>query len=88
MQRAGASPTDWTEKYAHRLIAVHMKDVAPEGECTDEDGWADVGHGVIDWRAVMPAVDASAARLLVMEHDNPADDARFARRSITAAHAY
>jgi hypothetical protein len=30
---------------------------------------------------------ASAARYYVMEHDNPADYARFARRSIAAVNA-
>ncbi len=88
VQVAGQSPTDWVQKYSDRLIAVHVKDLAPKGECADEDGWADVGHGIMDWRAIIPAVDASTARFLVMEHDNPSDDARFARRSIAAANAF
>lgn len=84
----GQDPVAWLRKYAQRIIAVHVKDIAPEGECVDEDGWADVGHGVMDWRAIVPAIDASSARYLVMEHDNPSDDARFARRSIAAANAF
>lgn len=84
----GQSPTEWVRKYSDRLLAVHVKDRAPEGECEDEGGWADVGHGIMDWREIIPAVDASSARYLVVEHDNPADDARFARRSIAAANAF
>lgn len=88
VQVAGQSPVDWVKKYSDRLIAVHVKDRAPEGECADEGGWADVGHGVMDWREIIPAVDASTARFLIMEHDNPSDDRRFAGRSIAAANAF
>ncbi|PRY23716.1 sugar phosphate isomerase/epimerase [Aliiruegeria haliotis] len=88
VQVAGQSPRAFVEKYADRLVAVHLKDRAPEGECEDEGGWADLGHGVIDWREVIPAVEASTAKYLVMEHDNPSDDARFARRAIATANAF
>ncbi|MDV7142163.1 sugar phosphate isomerase/epimerase [Tropicimonas sp. TH_r6] len=86
--RAGHAPADWATKYADRILAVHLKDVAPDGDCLDEGGWADLGHGVIDWAPVIAAVDASAARFRIMEHDNPSDDARFARRSIATAQAF
>ena len=48
----------------------------------DEDGWADVGDGVIDWRATFDALAKTNCRHFVAEHDNPSDGARFARRSI------
>lgn len=86
--RGGQEPIHWLQKYADRIIAVHVKDIAPEGENAEEDGWADVGHGVLDWREIIPAVDATKARFLVLEHDNPGDDARFARRSIATANAF
>ena len=71
------------QRYADRVTAIHVKDIAPEGECVDEDGWADVGHGIIDWKAIMDFVKAKTkAELFVMEHDNPNDVERFARRSI------
>lgn len=84
----GQDPAALARKYADRLTSVHLKDRAPEGEASGEDGWADVGHGVLDWSEIFPAVTASSARYLVMEHDNPADDARFARRSLAAARAF
>ena len=86
--KAGQDPVRWLGKYAERIIAVHVKDIAPEGANSDEDGWADVGQGVMNWARIVPAVDATAARYLVIEHDNPSDDARFARRSIEAARAF
>ena len=54
----------------------------PAGTKLDEDGWADVGDGVLDWRGQLaPAALANGARWLVAEHDKPSDPARFARRS-------
>lgn len=83
--RAGEDPVKWIGKFADRIIAVHVKDLAPNGECADEDSWADVGHGVIDWKAMRDALASTKTRFLVMEHDNPSDHERFARRSIASA---
>ncbi|MCJ8325394.1 MAG: sugar phosphate isomerase/epimerase [Rhizobiales bacterium] len=78
-------PIAWIEKYADRIVAAHVKDIAPAGECTDEDGWADVGQGTMDWSGIMVALKKTNAKYFVMEHDNPSDAARFAKRSIAAA---
>ncbi|ROU04356.1 sugar phosphate isomerase/epimerase family protein [Histidinibacterium lentulum] len=78
-------PAQWIARYSDRIIAAHVKDIAPEGEATDEDGWADVGHGTMDWTALMQQLRGTPCRHFVMEHDNPSDDRRFARRSIEAA---
>lgn len=85
--RAGEDPAKWIDRYADRLVAAHVKDVAPEGTCLDEDGWADLGQGVMDWPALMTKLRGTGARYFVMEHDNPSDDARFAERSLAAAKA-
>ena len=82
---AGQDAITWISKYSDRLVAAHIKDIAPKGECTDEDGWADVGHGVMDWAAIMGALEQTKAKFFVMEHDNPNDHERFARRAIAAA---
>lgn len=78
-------PIAWIKKYADRIVAAHVKDIAPAGECTDEDGWADVGQGTMDWSGIMVALKKTKAKYFVMEHDNPSDAARFAKRSIAAA---
>lgn len=86
--RGEADPLAWIDAYGPRIIAVHVKDIAPAGQCADEDGWADVGHGVLPWGEFMAAIRGKTpAELLVMEHDNPNDLARFASRSITALQA-
>jgi len=82
----GQDPIKWIERYADRLVSIHVKDIAPEGECTDEDGWADVGQGTMDWPAIMQAVQSkTSCQSFVMEHDNPNDVVRFATRSIEFA---
>lgn len=83
--RGNQDPRIWIEKYRDRLIAAHVKDIAPFGENIDEDGWANVGEGTLDWKGLMASLRATPAKYFVIEHDNPKDDARFAERSLTAA---
>ena len=88
MIRGGADPKAWIDAHAARISTAHVKDIAPEGENSDEDGWADVGHGTVDWKALMAALRAAGTDLFVMEHDNPSDMQRFAERSIAALRSY
>ncbi len=85
--RGGGDPLDWIARHGDRIAAAHVKDIAPKGECTDEDGWADVGHGTMDWGALLKALAATDTELLVMEHDNPSDHERFASRSLATVKA-
>ncbi|MFO1144022.1 MAG: sugar phosphate isomerase/epimerase [Amaricoccus sp.] len=85
--RGGADPLEWIKTLGNRITAVHVKDIAPAGENKDEDGWADVGHGTVDWKGLMAALRNTKAKYYVMEHDNPKDDQRFAERSLAAAEA-
>ncbi|WP_322987777.1 sugar phosphate isomerase/epimerase [Hoeflea sp.] len=81
--RGGADPIDWIARHGDRITAVHVKDIAPDGEAADEDGWADVGHGTVDWPGLFKQLAAhSPVKLFIMEHDNPSDAKRFATRSI------
>jgi sugar phosphate isomerase/epimerase len=87
--RGGADPIQWIDRYGERIAAAHVKDIAPTGEGTDEDGWADVGHGTVDWAGLVKTLKAkSKARWLVIEHDNPSDFERFAKRSLESAKRY
>lgn len=83
--RGGADPAEYITAFASRLTSVHMKDIAPAGENADEDGWADLGHGILDWKALMTALRRTGCRYFVLEHDNPSDLARYAERSIATA---
>lgn len=87
--RGGADPLDWIERHGQRITAAHVKDIAPEGECPDEDGWSDVGHGTMDWAALTAALrQKTRTKWFVMEHDNPNDFDRFASRSFAALNSY
>ncbi len=80
--RAGEDPLAWIERLGDRIGTAHVKDIAPEGTCVDEGGWSDVGHGTLDWTALVAALARAGCDRLVLEHDNPGDDRRFAERSI------
>ncbi len=87
--RGGADPFQWIDKYGARITSVHVKDIAPSGQNTNEDGWADVGYGTVDWKALAKVLKkGTPASYLIMEHDNPSDDERFARRSIATVKAF
>ena len=81
--RGKADPATWLPKFGDRIVAIHVKDIAPPGEATDEDGWADAGQGVVPWKTLWPIVrNQTKAQYFVAEHDNPKDIDRFASRSI------
>ncbi|UGY11677.1 sugar phosphate isomerase/epimerase family protein [Phyllobacterium pellucidum] len=86
--RAGADPVQWIKGHGDRIVAVHVKDIAGPGENANEDGWADVGHGTVDWKGLMGTLRETPAQYFIMEHDNPSDDERFARRSIATVKSY
>ncbi len=87
--RGGADPVAWIEEYGSRIVAVHVKDIARSGEGLDEDGWSDVGHGTIDWKALTAVLrDRTPAKYFIMEQDNPNNFERFARRSLEAAKSF
>ena len=81
--KGGGDPLTWMDRYGNRISAIHVKDIAPAGEKADEDGWADVGTGTLDWKSLLDtAKTRTKARYFVMEHDKPLDPIRFARTSI------
>lgn len=83
--KAGEDPVAWMDKLGSRITAVHVKDIAPAGQALDEDGWADVGQGTLDWKSLVATIkQKTKARYFVAEHDKPSDAIRFARRSMDA----
>jgi sugar phosphate isomerase/epimerase len=77
--RGGVDPLAWLDWYRDRLVAVHVKDIAPAGENLDEDGWSDIGAGTLDWPALWSESLAHGARWMILEHDKPKDPVAFAR---------
>lgn len=86
--RGGADPLAWIGQHKDRITTAHVKDIAPEGGNADEDGWADVGAGTMDWGGLTAALRDAGADLFVLEHDKPSDATRFARTSIAAFKEY
>jgi sugar phosphate isomerase/epimerase len=80
--RGGADPVKWIAAHGPRITAAHVKDIAPAGQNADQDGWSDVGDGIVDWRACMAALRATGCTHFILEHDNPSDHVRFATRSL------
>ena len=86
--RGKSNPLKWIKAYAGAITIAHVKDIAPKGKGADEDGWADVGFGVVKWQAVMDALKHTRCMHYVMEHDKPSDVTRFAKRSLASAKKY
>ena len=82
--KAGQDPLPWLARYAGRVPAIHVKDVAAPGEKLDEMNFADLGEGVMDWGLYWQAAVDAGAELMVAEHDAPSDWRRFARVSAGA----
>jgi len=83
-----ADALHWIAAERGRITAAHVKDIAAPGENAAEDGWADVGHGTVDWRALMAALRGAGVAHFIIEHDNPSDHARFAQRSLASVKGY
>ncbi len=79
--KAGENPETWIKNYSDRISLVHIKDVAPFEHNINEEGWADIGYGTMDWRRLWAALDAAEIERRIVGHENPADQWRFARRS-------
>jgi sugar phosphate isomerase/epimerase len=80
--RGGADPAATLARHGDVLASVHVKDLAPAGAAVDEDGWADVGHGTMDWADLWRRCWANKRRWMIAEHDLPSDGARFCQRSL------
>ncbi len=81
MVKGGGDPLMFLSKYAGRCVRIHAKDLVRPGESAGRLGLADVGHGVLDWDAILPAVKAAGAEWLIVEHDEPAEPLASMRRS-------
>lgn len=79
--RGGQDPLDMLQTFSSRVKRVHVKDIARPGENEDEDGWADVGSGTLEWDVILPAAEAAGATWFVVEHDNPKDPVASVRNS-------
>lgn len=67
--KAGHEPLAVLKRHADRITHLHIKDSSGPPEHRQRD----VGHGVMDWRAIIDAGVAGRVRHAFVEHDEPAD---------------
>ena len=65
VQRAGEDPVDYLNRLRGRCPLLHIKDM----EAGEEQFFAEVGEGVLDWDAIFQAADAAGTQWLVVEQD-------------------
>ncbi|MDG1407499.1 MAG: sugar phosphate isomerase/epimerase [Octadecabacter sp.] len=83
--RGGRDPIEYIQRYAGRLSAIHVKDIAVAGTNMDEDGWCDLGAGIMDWDALLQACRTASNDLIyALEHDKPSDPIGYSTRSAAA----
>ncbi|HZP21493.1 MAG TPA: sugar phosphate isomerase/epimerase [Bauldia sp.] len=82
--RGGADVAAELTRYGRRIDAIQVKDTAPPGTRAEE-GWVATGDGIVPWKEIWPLFARTNSDLIIMEHDNPADWQKFARRSLDYA---
>lgn len=73
--RGGGNAIALLTKYAGRTESVHVKDMALPGQNPEQDGWADVGLGVLPWQPVLEVARDAGVKWYIVEHDFPLDPA-------------
>ncbi|KAA3499594.1 sugar phosphate isomerase/epimerase [Rhizobium rhizogenes] len=71
--RSGNDPAEFLGTLKGRVFAIHAKDNAPAGTAENERGFATLGTGVLDWKAILPAAKQAGVKWFILEHDLPLD---------------
>ena len=75
--KAGADPLEYIAKYPGRFEQCHIKDMTTDGSM------ADVGKGVIDFKAIFAKSKQAGFQHYYVEHDRPENSLITAKNSIT-----
>lgn len=75
--KGGADPADYFVEHPCRFPALHVKDMAPDGD------FADVGSGILDFATMFRSARRGGVKQWLVEHDRPADPFATARNSYT-----
>jgi sugar phosphate isomerase/epimerase len=73
----GGDPLDFFNRHPGRIKMVHVKDSAGP----PDNKMADVGKGVINWRAIFAQSDKAGIQHYFVEHDQPANPLQSIRNS-------
>lgn len=63
VQKGGANPVEYIERYASRLPLLHIKDMTPDGD------FAEIGTGVLNWSSIFAAAEKVGVSVYVVEQD-------------------
>lgn len=86
--RGDSDPLEYIQRFGSRMTAIHVKDIAAAGTNVEEDGWADLSAGIMDWPTLIKACRALDNHLIyILEHDKPSDPVAYASRSASAFNA-
>jgi len=69
-------PAEFIGKYLDRIATVHLKDMKATPEMKDgtEYPFAEVGQGILDWKAIMDVLAKGGPRWLTVEQDRTTGD--------------
>lgn len=70
VQSGGGDPVAYLQRMKGRVKTMHFKDMKP-GEKKEME---DVGYGILDWKAIIPAAIECGVEYAIIEHDNPTGD--------------
>ena len=68
IQKGGANPVEFINRYAERLPLLHCKDMMPDGS------FGEVGEGVLEWPTILEAARDAGVGSYVIEQDVCAGD--------------
>jgi sugar phosphate isomerase/epimerase len=64
-QYAGRNPVDTVSQLAGRCPLIHLKDMAND----EERSFTELGNGILDFDAIIPACEKAGSRWLIVEQD-------------------
>lgn len=67
VQQGGGNPEAWCRKLAGRLPLLHIKDYQMKADHTAT--FAEIGNGVLDFKAIIAAAEASGCEWFIVEQD-------------------
>lgn len=70
VQSGGGDPVAYLKRMKGNVKTMHFKDMKP-GEKKEME---DVGFGILDWKAIIPAAKEAGVLYAIIEHDEPPGD--------------
>jgi len=82
VQKGGVNPVKYIEKHSGRAPLIHAKDMAND----DNQSFAEVGTGILDWPGIFAASEANGAVAYIVEQDicpgNPLDSVKLSLENL------